>query len=553
MSPDLRQKLDRITQILWSGGVSNPITYVEQLSYLIFLKMLDEEESQREQEHRLLGDRARRELIYAGDAERFRWSEWKFRTGEKLRNFVRDDVFPYMASLVEEEPRIAEYFRDATLQVTDPHVLKQIVDIIDTIQFSKLGTDIKGDVFEHLLSYTKGQSEVGQFRTPRQIRRLMVALTDPDFGDSIYDPCCGSGGLLIDAVEHVLAKYSSEPIEVPIYGEEWLEKNGFETAAEAKEKVPALQTYAKGSGDRLPDWDTLERAVYGVDVSRPMMRISVMNLVLHGIKNAQIKRGNTISELGGLTEDELHRRYKVILSNPPFAGMIPKDSIRPDLPTNSKKSELLFLAVMMNALAPGGRCAVVVPEGLLFGSTGAHVELRRKLIADFDVLAVVSLPAGVFKPYAGVKTSVLVFRRPGDNAERPAPEDRKIWFYEIDNDGYDPDKISGGSRVETPDKNRIPGLVARWKEYKAGGFSEPPGPAHDDLLEANAEVPSCWWASAAFVLENDANLSAGRYKPHRKSEVVDEDPVELIRETLRLEEELAADLTALLASVRLSL
>jgi len=542
MSPDLRQKLDRITQILWSGGVSNPITYVEQLSYLIFLKMLDEEENQREQEHRLLGDRARRERIYAGDAERFRWSEWKFKSGEKLRNFVRDDVFPYMASLVEEEPRIAEYFRDATLQIVDPHVLKQIVEIVDTIQFSKLGTDIKGDVFEHLLSYTKGQSEVGQFRTPRQVRRLMVALVDPDFGDSIYDPCCGSGGLLIDAVEHILAKYSSEPVEVPIYGEEWLERRGFATVAEAKAAIPALQTYRKGSGDRLPDWELLEHAVFGVDVSRPMMRISVMNLVLHGIKNAQIKRGNTVSELGGLTEDDLHRRYKVILSNPPFAGMIPQDSIRSDLPTNSKKSELLFLALMMNALAPGGRCAVVVPEGLLFGSTGAHVELRRKLVEEFDVLAVVSLPSGVFRPYAGVKTSVLVFRRPGAHAQRPALEERRIWFYHVDNDGYDPDKVSSGGRIETPEKNRIPDLVERWGEYKASDFATPPGHAHDELLEASEEESRCWWASAAVVLENEANLSAGRYRPHRKSEAIDEDPVTLVAKTLRLEEDIVSGL-----------
>ena len=171
----------------------------------------------------------------------------------------------------------------------------------------------------------------------------------------------------------------------------------------------------------------------------------MMNLVLHGIRNAQIKRANTLSEMGGLTEDDLYRKYKVILSNPPFAGVLPRDSIRKDLPTNSKKSELLFLAVMMESLAPGGRCAVVVPEGLLFGSTQAHKDLRKKLVEDFELLAVISLPAGAFKPYAGVKTGVLVFRRPvfvENHKERLA--DRKVWFYEVKNDGYDPDKIVGG-------------------------------------------------------------------------------------------------------------
>jgi type I restriction enzyme M protein len=184
------------------------------------------------------------------------------------------------------------------------------------------------------------------------------------------------------------------------------------------------------------------------------MRIAMMNLVLHGIRKANVKRANTLSDMGGLSEDDLARRYKVILSNPPFAGVLPKEWIRKDLPTNSKKSELLFLGVMMEALAPGGTCAVVVPEGLLFGSTGAHVELRRKLVEDYDLLAVVSLPAGVFKPYAGVKTGVLVFRRRHDSPPLAKggkggfakDSSRHVWFYEIRADGYDPDKIQGGGR-----------------------------------------------------------------------------------------------------------
>src|SRR5262249_7964506 len=211
----------------------------------------------------------------------------------------------------------------------------------------------------------------------------------------IYDPACGTGGFLIDSVDHVLAKYSEEQKEAPIYGEEWLDRRGFSSLAEAKNAIPNLQTYRKGAGEKIPDWELLESSIYGVDVSRQMMRISMMNLVLHGIRNANLKRANTLSDLGGLTEEDLRRRYKVILSNPPFAGVLPRESIRSDLPTTSKKSELLFLGVMMKALAPGGRCAVVVPEGLLFGSTQAHVNLRKKLIEEFDLLAVVSLPAGV--------------------------------------------------------------------------------------------------------------------------------------------------------------
>src|SRR5262245_14060327 len=412
MNQDLRRKLDHITDILWAGGVTNPVTYIEQISYLIYLKLLDEEEWSREQLVRLKGTNGNGVSLFPQQASRFRWQKWRFKSGIELRDFLRDEVFPYMASLVKEESQVAEYFRDAVLEIVDPNVLKQVIDEIDSIEFRRLGPDVKGDIFEYLLTHL-GQSALnGQFRTPKQIRAFMVAMTDPDIGDTIYDPACGTGGFLIDCVDHVLAKYSEQPQEAPIYGEEWLDRRGFASTQEAKKATPNLQTYRKGAGEKIPDWGLLERSIYGVDVSRQMMRISMMNLVLHGIRRANLKRANALSDLGGLSEDDLRRQYKVILSNPPFAGVLPKESIRSDLPTNSKKSELLFLGVMMKALAPGGRCAVVVPEGLLFGSARAHVDLRKKLIDEFDLLAVVSLPAGVFKPYAGVKTAVLIFRRP---------------------------------------------------------------------------------------------------------------------------------------------
>ncbi len=552
MNQDIRRKLNRITDILWAGGVTNPVTYIEQISYLIYLKLLDEEESSRELKARLLGPKANGngngKLLFPKQSERFRWSKWRFKSGTELRDFVRDDVFPYMASLVKEEPQIAEYFRDAVLEIVDPNVLKQVVDEIDGIDFTKLGTDVKGDVFEYLLTHL-GQSALnGQFRTPRQIRTMMVEMVDPDLGDTIYDPACGTGGFLIDAVEYILAKYSTEPQEVPIYGEEWLEKRE-QDIEQAKKEIPTLQTYRKGPGEKIPDWNLLEHSIFGIDVSRQMMRIAMMNLVLHGIRSAAVKRANTLSEMGGLSEDDLRRKYRVILSNPPFAGVLPKESIRKDLPTNSKKSELLFLGVMMEALAPGGRCAVVVPEGLLFGSTTAHVELRRKLIEDYDLLAVVSLPAGVFKPYAGVKTGVLVFRRPENGKSGRDKKAGKIWFYEVRADGYDPDKISGGGRPETPERNDIPDLLNQWKSYKKSGFKKPPGVETGTLLEPGSEEPRCWWASVKLVADNEYNLAAGRYKPQIAEKAPDEDPAELIRETLSIEREIIKGLEKLLKEV----
>jgi type I restriction enzyme M protein len=552
LNQEIRQKLTRITNILWAGGVVNPVTYIEQISYLIYLKLLDEEEVNRELRSRLSNKKnGNQKLLYPKQAKRYRWSEWRFKSGKDLRDFVRDEVFPYMASLVKDEPRVAEYFRDSVLEIVDPNVLKQVIDEIDSIEFNKLGTDVKGDIFEYLLTHL-GQSALnGQFRTPRQIRTMMVQMLDPDIGDTVYDPAAGTGGFLIDAIEYILAKYSTEATEVPIYGEEWLEKRN-QTLEEAKKEIPNLQTYKKGSGEKIPDWGLLEHSIYGIDVSRQMMRISMMNLVLHGIRNAGVKRANTLSELGGLTEDDLARKYKVILSNPPFAGVLPKESIRKDLPTNSKKSELLFLSVMMEALAPGGRCAVVVPEGLLFGSTKAHVELRRKLVDDYDLLAVVSLPAGVFKPYAGVKTGILVFRRPETINQKSKIINDKVWFFEIRADGFDPDKIAGGGRPEIPERNDIPEMLRQWKAYKDSRFTEPPGVEAGTLLESGSEAPRCWWATLKTITGNDYNLAAGRYKPMVAEKASDEDPVELIQEVLDIEKEITKGLVKLLQDVEAS-
>ncbi len=554
MDSSIRQKLKHITGILWAGGVTNPVTYIEQISYLIFLKLLDEEENDREREREMLGESARRPLLYPKQAQRYRWSTWRFKSGEVLRNFVRDEVYPYMASLVKEEHQVAEYFRDSVLEIVDPNVLKQVVDVIDSIEFRKLGSDVKGDIFEYLLTHL-GQSALnGQFRTPSQIRAMMVQMVDPDLGDSVYDPACGTGGFLIDAIDHIMAKYTEEPREVPIYGEEWLEKRS-QTLDEAKQEFPNLQTIFRGTGEKIPDWGLLEQAIYGVDVSRQMMRIAMMNLVLHGVRNTKVKRGNTLSDMGGLSEDDLSRRYKVILSNPPFAGVLPKESIRKDLPTNSKKSELLFMSVIMEALAPGGRCAVVVPEGLLFGSTSAHKELRKKLIEGFDLLALISLPAGVFKPYAGVKTGIVVFQRPVENKEfdKKTRQKKKVWFYDISNDGYDPDKISGGGRPETPNTNDIPDLLTKWTEYKRSGYTQPPGVEGGTLLTAGSELPKCWWTNIRSLEDNEYNLTAGRYKPQVSEDVPDDDPAELVRDIVKIERDILSGLEKLLRDIENSI
>jgi type I restriction enzyme M protein len=576
MNQEIRRKLDRITNILFAGGVNNPITYIEQISYLIYLKLLDERESEITIQQKLGATRAK--TLYPDQAKRYRWTEWRHQSGDKLVKFVRDEVFPYMSSINSDNQHIASYFRDAQLEIHDPAVLKQVVDEIDTISFSKLGSDVKGDIYEYMLTYlnTMEGALLGQFRTPRQIRKMMVELIDPEIGDTIFDPACGTGGFLIDALEFIMAKYSERTIDIPIYGEEWLLKKYFNRSdsrdqlkfkedefsfdndpklrekflGEIKKEIPNLMIYKKGNGDKIPNWNILEASIYGVDVSRQIMRIATMNMVLHGLMKANIKRGNTLSQMGGLTEEDLYRQYKIILSNPPFAGVLPKESIRENLPKNTKKSELLFLAVMMDSLIEGGICAVVVPEGLLFGSSNAHLELRVRLVEQFQLLSIISLPAGVFKPYAGVKTSILVFRKPIKVRlfeDKPATE--KVWFYEIKNDGYDADKITGGGRPETPDKNDIPLLIEQWNIYKKSGFKKPPGVEASSILEHGSEEPKCWWTSLDRIAENDYYLAPGRYKPQITQKISDEKPTELIKEVIEMENEIAQLLQKLLKKI----
>jgi type I restriction enzyme M protein len=542
--------------VLYAGGLAVPTLFVEQISYLIYLKLLDERENELETKVRLLKSKnGNDKSLFPDQAARYRWSNWRFKSGKELRDFLRDQVFPYMSSLLKEQPQVAIYFQDARMEIDDAHVLKEAIDILDGFHFAKLGPDVKGDIFEYLLQYLsrQPQSDMGQFRTPRQIRVAMVEMVDPDFGDTMYDPACGTAGLLIDGLEYILAKYSTTPREVPIYGDEWLDDKG-RTLAQAKKQIPNLQTYRKGAGEKIPDWELLEHSIYGIEVSRQMMRISMMNLVLHGIRNAHVKRANALSELGGLSDDDLNRKYKVIMYNPPFAGMLPTDSIRKDLPTQSKKSELLFLGLGMDALAPGGRCAVIVPEGLLFGSTSAHVELRRKLVEDYELLAVISLPAGVFKPYAGVKTGILVFRKPVDapkaqSGKRKIKTDSKVWFYQINNDGYDPDKIVGGGRPETPEKNELPEMLRQWKTYKDSGFKTPPGTEAGELLPPGTAEAKCWWAKVSTIAECEYNLGAGRYKPQVGEKPPEEDAAALIGKTLKLERDITEGLEKLLKKV----
>ena len=330
-------------------------------------------------------------------------------------------------------------------------------------------------------------------------------------------------------------------------------KNEAQSIEEAKEEFPNLQSYRRGIGDKITNWDSLENSIFGADISRSMMRIAKINLMLHDIRRANIKRADSIMEMEGSEEENDTRKYKVILSNPPFGGLVHmKDSIGRGVPSKSKRVELRFLEGMMDSLTPGGQCAIIVPESLLYRSTLVHNNLRRKLIEDYDVLAVISLPSGILELHDAVKTSVLVFQLPlkSANITDKIEQRKKVWFYDLRADGFNPKKITAGSRRLTPDENNIPDLLVQWNRYKKSGFKDPTGIEGETLLTDEKSELRCWWATVKTIKENDYNLAAHRYKPQFVEKYSDDDATQLIRETLAIERDIAIGLEDLLRRVR---
>ncbi len=543
MNQNLRGKLIRVLDVLRTSDVTKPVADIQQIFYLIFLKLLDEEESIRLQnESRTVNEsNSNDSLIYQGQSERYRWSKWRSKRGEELLDFVNNSVFPYMASLALEERQVAEYFRDAELKIDDPNILKQLVKVIDDIDFTQLSTDIRGDIFEFLLTHLESPTNKYLIQIPRQIRHFMVEMVDPNIDDTIFDPSCGTGGFLADSVEHILAKYTAKPKEVPIYGEEWLEKRG-QSIEDAKNDFPTLQTYYKGAGENIPDWGVLERSIYGLDVSRRMVRFTIINLILHGLYHSKVKRADTYFRMGGLFGSDHSRKYSVILSHSPSL-----------FNARLRKNEPHILSYLMNALAPGGRCGIIVGEHVLFSPKPNYNELRQKIVEDYDLLAVVSLPVGVFNPISMVKLSVLVIQRPvvENQKTKKAKQEKKVWFYNILADGFDSNRDPKANRHEAPEENDIPNLLKQWDLYKKSGFETPLGVESRTLLDEKSEEPRYWWTTTENIADNGYNLVAKRYKPPIAIVLAEKDPAILIRETLAIERDIAIDLNKLLQEVEI--
>lgn len=534
LTPQLRQGIDRIRDYLFGGGYPDPMSNAEQLSYLMFFYLI--EGLDEDNKLRAKGAKQQYDSVFSGDwtirnplnapvagqttvpANNLRWSVWaRGMTGQALVNWLRDEVFPFYAAIAEQS---ATNFMDgARLGIDEPTVLTQIVNLLDNLHLDEADADTKGDLFEHVLRQIKQAGELGQFRTPRHVIRSIVELVDPKIGETIYDPAAGTAGFLVAAYNHIrLANSSEHAIE--------------EAELDGKRVV-------RGWGDKLSSNAASQLAngtFYGNDVDPKMVRLATMNLTLRGLPNVRILKRNALTTVMDRSEKaELGLPldgYDVVLANPPFSGKLDRDRIVDDVKIGTTTAtELLFLKYMLNMMKAGGRCGVVVPEGVLFGSTGAHKELRRQLVENNTVEAVLTLPGGVFQPYSGVKTSVIVFKKGGRT--------QQVQFLHADNDGYKMD-----AQHDTPvEADDLPALVQAFKERSQ---LLPQWQQRDAVAEWTEKY---WFASADQLRENDFNLSAGRYRPMSKAQAEHRNPIELLDELRAIEVELLEEIDALRAIV----
>lgn len=481
LKEEYKQKISRLNNYLWGAGLKDPISRIQQMSFLFFLKMLEEQDTALEKEAQLT--KRKYKSIFDGENEKYRWSEWAHKSGEELFKFVRDKVFPFMEKLSNGRENIRRMFHGAKFLIPDGVTLKRALDIIDEIDFSQLDADVKGDLYEDLLNQIEAAGELGQFLTPRHIIRYIVQMVNPKIGETIFDPACGSGGFLLGAYEQIKLKNSDSKL------------------------IFKYNEHKRGPGDKLSQkqWHFLQQETFfGQDVDSEMSRLTLMNFFLHGLEESDISRKDTIA---GSEDKEDLRRYDVVMTNPPFAGKVDKERIKKSLPVKSTKTQILFLGYVIDALKPNGRAGIILPEGTLFGTNKDDKEIRRYLLENCQLQAVVSMPAGVFQPYAGVKTSVFIFKK------KPQPkldEKQKIWFFNMQGDGS---SLSAAKKFGLQYKNDIPKLIELWNKNRI------------------VEKPYSWFTPVKKIIENDYILSANAYnsyiggdeKKHRK-------PKEILRE-----------------------
>lgn len=476
---ELKNKIDRIWEIFWTGGITNPLDVIEQFTYLLFIKQLDEVETTKENEANFLG--VSFEQTFSENCQKYRWSKFKnLGSAEEMYEIVSNGVFPFIKNLHPDgESAYARYMGDAIFKIPTAAMLSKIVDGIDHLELRD--GDAKGDLYEYLLSKVATAGTNGQFRTPRHIIKMMVELVKPQPKDVIIDPAMGSAGFLIEAQQYLREHHADMFLDAKL-------RKHFHN-----------------------------EMFYGNDMDRTMLRIGAMNMMLHGVDNPNISYRDSLSEQN--TDEE---KYTLVLANPPFKGSLDYEAVSADLlkVTKTKKTELLFLALFLRILKKGGRAAVIVPDGVLFGSSKAHKQIRKEIIEKNKLDAVISMPSGVFKPYAGVSTAILVFTKTGSGGTD------QVWFYDMKADG-----LSLDDKRQEIAENDIPDIIERFH--------------HREKETERARTEQSFFVPVDEIVTNDYDLSINKYKEVEYIPVEYPPTEKIMKEILELEAEASKELAEL--------
>lgn len=493
---ELQSKIDKLWNEFWTGGVTNPLSVIEQISFLMFSRLLDIRETRDEKKAARTKTEFRR--VFRDNEQDLRWSHFKNMSGAEMLPHVRDKVFPHFRNVAREGARFGEYMKDAQLLIQKPNLLVTAVNMIDELPLTS--GDTKGDLYEYMLSKLTTAGIAGQFRTPRHIIAKMVEMLDPKPNEVIGDPACGTAGFLVAAMHYLQKKYTTPGMEY--------------------EDDDGNLVYP---GDKLePFRDHIQSGMFhGFDFDVTMLRIAAMNLLLHNIEAPDIHYMDTLSNrFPEKFPKQAEDSFDVVLANPPFKGSLDYDDVHPSLlkKVKTKKTELLFVTLILKMLKVGGRCAMIVPDGVLFGSSKAHQALRQQLVDDNQLEAVISLPSGVFRPYAGVSTAIIVFTKGGatDN----------VFFYDVQADGLSLDD----KRTEI-EENDLPDMLVRWRNRDAEKDT--------DRTRKHFSV------SAGTIREKKYDLSINRYKETVYQEEGYDPPWEILERMLALEQEIMADMEEL--------
>jgi type I restriction enzyme M protein len=491
----LKNDIDKLWEEFWTGGITNPLTVIEQISFLMFARLLDVTETRNEKR----AERTKKPFnaVFGPRQQHLRWSQFRHVKAEQMLKVVRDEVFPHFRSL-NGSTTFGDYMADAQLMIQKPSLLVSAVNMIDALPITE--GDAKGDLYEYLLGKLTTAGINGQFRTPRHIIRFMVEMLDPKPTETVGDPACGTAGFLVGVMLYLLEKYSSPK---GIY------------VAEGGEKVY--------TGDKLePYREHIQNEMFhGFDFDSTMLRIASMNLMLHGVDNPDIHYQDTLSNsFPEKFGKQATGCFDVILANPPFKGSLDAEDVHPTLThkMKTKKTELLFVALILRMLKKGGRSATIVPDGVLFGSSNAHVALREMLVDNNQLEAVISLPSGVFRPYAGVSTAILVFTKGGQTDY--------VFFYDVEADGFSLD-----DKRDPVKENDLADALDHWRKRDAK--------KDKDRTAKHFMVP------VAEIREKSFDLSINRYKEAVHEEVKYESPKVILGKLRELEAEIAKDLKAL--------